>query len=985
MANFKIHARVLDLLGEEQIADCPTAISELFKNSFDAYATRVSLDIDIDRSVAVLWDDGIGMTEEDVLSRWLVVGTPGKKFNESLPKPPSGMSPRPIMGEKGIGRLAISTLGDTLLLITKRTVDQTPKYTALLINWNVVRNHHLLLADIEVPVIPFDDLSDLQSGIADDMVSSFLAPIRSKKNDHLWQGPYAQLRDKIIFELESFKFEFGLLADSALAKKPNGTLFYIGSIARDLPLYVAQPNRNDDDKDTPQALLVQLLGSFQQQFIGATPEALADINSSQKFTADVRVRYTISEHFRSVFDEWQTFNETDLSISDHHFKISFDEQGRYSGTIRRYDEIIELPEDKTRAGLGTSCGPFNLEFWYWQGESNATRLTAEQKALIDKKLPLFGGLLVYRDGLRVLPYGRPEFDWLKIEERRSLQAARAFFSYRRMFGFVSVSGEKNPHLRDKAGREGMKSNKEYRDFRKILVNFLTSIARQHFGESKDFKEVKAEVEAHQLALKKELNKVENQRKQLAQTLNEKIHSIHSGENEVKVLLNSSLEKLHKFANENSDEGIIQTNIEFENRISKIEERARFVIPSNVSLGRSSKLRTLKHDYEEAWPQFKTLCMSIRKDFSLAVKAEKPDVEMAALRKKTIENALFQARSKIGKAAAELRINFDTEVANLDSMLQLFKTRQLKAIESALLSSTFSETVDQALSSNFGDITLILGALEQLASDAEAEIRNFGTSLTQHLQDFSENGGPTLKAIQTDEIEALTAQVTQNLELVQLGLAVEIIDHDLSKLYRGIKTSISKLEKLWKDAPKSLKHLGELTANFQHLEQRYTLMSPLYRNSYRSKIDFNGQQIYDYLHSFLQHELNTHGVTLEASQEFIGCEFNESPARVLPVFINVVDNAVFWLREAAEKIVRLDRIENVITINDSGPGIHPSIAKDIFKPFVSEKPSGRGLGLHIARANLELAGHEIWAELNSPYRTMNGACICIRFNPITIKN
>ena len=33
MAQFKIRARVLDLLGEEQIADCPTAISELFKKT----------------------------------------------------------------------------------------------------------------------------------------------------------------------------------------------------------------------------------------------------------------------------------------------------------------------------------------------------------------------------------------------------------------------------------------------------------------------------------------------------------------------------------------------------------------------------------------------------------------------------------------------------------------------------------------------------------------------------------------------------------------------------------------------------------------------------------------------------------------------------------------------------------------------------------------------------------------------------------------
>ena len=40
---FRTQARALDHLGREQIADCPTAISELWKNAYDAYARSVSL------------------------------------------------------------------------------------------------------------------------------------------------------------------------------------------------------------------------------------------------------------------------------------------------------------------------------------------------------------------------------------------------------------------------------------------------------------------------------------------------------------------------------------------------------------------------------------------------------------------------------------------------------------------------------------------------------------------------------------------------------------------------------------------------------------------------------------------------------------------------------------------------------------------------------------------------------------------------------
>lgn len=37
MANFRTKARAIDLLGRNQIADLPTAITELWKNGYDAY------------------------------------------------------------------------------------------------------------------------------------------------------------------------------------------------------------------------------------------------------------------------------------------------------------------------------------------------------------------------------------------------------------------------------------------------------------------------------------------------------------------------------------------------------------------------------------------------------------------------------------------------------------------------------------------------------------------------------------------------------------------------------------------------------------------------------------------------------------------------------------------------------------------------------------------------------------------------------------
>ena len=44
MATFRTRARALDMLGRQQIAGLPTAISDLFKNAHDAYADHAEID-----------------------------------------------------------------------------------------------------------------------------------------------------------------------------------------------------------------------------------------------------------------------------------------------------------------------------------------------------------------------------------------------------------------------------------------------------------------------------------------------------------------------------------------------------------------------------------------------------------------------------------------------------------------------------------------------------------------------------------------------------------------------------------------------------------------------------------------------------------------------------------------------------------------------------------------------------------------------------
>jgi len=65
---FQTRARTVDHLGREQIADAPTAVSELWKNAYDAYSRQVRLDLfDLANPVAAVLDDGHGMSTSEFI------------------------------------------------------------------------------------------------------------------------------------------------------------------------------------------------------------------------------------------------------------------------------------------------------------------------------------------------------------------------------------------------------------------------------------------------------------------------------------------------------------------------------------------------------------------------------------------------------------------------------------------------------------------------------------------------------------------------------------------------------------------------------------------------------------------------------------------------------------------------------------------------------------------------------------------------------
>ncbi len=144
-AKFSVDAALLEELGERLVAVPEVALTELIKNAYDADATECLLQLKQDE--IVVKDNGNGMTLEEFLGFWMVVGTKGKARNSY-----SSQFNRKVSGSKGIGRFAVRFLGADLVLTTV-AYDKNRKKSFCIeatFDWTAASKHNTI-SEVEIP------------------------------------------------------------------------------------------------------------------------------------------------------------------------------------------------------------------------------------------------------------------------------------------------------------------------------------------------------------------------------------------------------------------------------------------------------------------------------------------------------------------------------------------------------------------------------------------------------------------------------------------------------------------------------------------------------------------------------------------------------------------------------------------------------------------------------------------------------------------
>ncbi|MFC1925646.1 ATP-binding protein [Chloroflexota bacterium] len=432
----KPYARLLSMLSEQLIKNNTVALTEIAKNSYDADASWVQIRVgnmgnfgiknltEKEKPFVEIEDDGEGMSFDTIRDSWMNPATPDKYLRDNKVTKKG----RTIQGEKGIGRYAVHKIGKRVELYSRKRIGDN---------------------DGEKEVCLITDLSKYTKEL-----------ISEKGKDSTKEPLYLdqvtsdyRIPDKPKYIKPGKKGSNGGIID----KKNHGTLIRI----TELNQQITEPEIRKIKK-----VLQRLESPFRQE---------------TSIAEDFTIRVTSENKEISVFEDFELEQVLDDAVIE--FEGSINKEGictynfiksdgqQEDGALDLVKSLLtdEIPANRRHFGdegqlREPVCGPFSFKFYVY----DLVKLPRDLRDFIKEHRTY-----IYRDGIRVYPYGDKDNDWIQLDIYRGIKKAGYYFSNDQIIGYVSITSKDNDKLRDKTNREGLlEEGTAYDDFRLLVLSAL---------------------------------------------------------------------------------------------------------------------------------------------------------------------------------------------------------------------------------------------------------------------------------------------------------------------------------------------------------------------------------------------------------------------------------------------------------------------------------------------------------------------------------
>ena len=261
---------------------------------------------------------------------------------------------------------------------------------------------------------------------------------------------------------------------------------------------------------------------------------------------------------------------------------------------------------------------------------------------------------------------------------------------------------------------------------------------------------------------------------------------------------------------------------------------------------------------------------------------------------------------------------------------------------------------------FGIIYLILSWNKRLEGEVNTrtgELKNTNISLMKS-NELLEEANEQLKVHDKMQKEFINIAAHElRTPIMPILGEVEIIEEDLDPKTKTVKVEEEQIQLIIRNA-KRLDRLASDILDVTKIESNSLKLEKVYFNLN----DVLSNSIRDIQNQVSSGDIGTKNIKI--FYEPVDIKVSGDKERINQVVSNLLSNALKFTDEGFIKI-KIENTNNnvIISVEDTGSGIHPEIFPRLFCKFATKSDKGTGLGLYISKNIIDAHGGRIWAQNN----------------------